>query len=239
MAAERLRRRQRVRRLAAVGLLIAVALACGYWFWLRDSSLVAVEEVEVRGATANAEQIRAALEQAAGGMTTLHVEDDELARAVSGFPTVASIAAESSIPDKLTVTVTERLPVAVVKVEGEPVGVSSDGLLLTGLDVRGQGLPRIEADDVRNGRLGAEGAAQAAIMAGATEELRKRVVEAAWDDERGEVVVELENAPEARFGDGSDAERKWQALAAVLLSEEFPGATYVDVSVPERPVSGG
>jgi cell division protein FtsQ len=239
MAAERMRRRHRARRVVALGVVLAIALVSGYWFWLRDSSLVAVEEVEVRGATANAGQIQSALEQASREMTTLHVDDDELARAVSGFPTVASIAAESSIPHKLTVTVTERLPVGVVKVEGEPVGVSSDGLLLTGLDVSGQGLPPIEVDEVKDGRLGSQGAAQAAILAGATEELRERVVEAAWDDERGEVVVELENAPEARFGDGSEAERKWEALAAVLLSDEFAGGSYVDVSVPERPVSGG
>jgi cell division protein FtsQ len=239
MAREALSSRHRVRRLTAIGLVCAIAVACAYWFWFRDSSLVAVEEVEVRGATANAEQIDAALEQAATEMTTLHVDDEKLARAVSGFPTVASIAAESSLPHKLTITVTERLPVAVVKVEGEPVGVSSDGVLLTGLDVGGQGLPPIEAGEAAGGRLGPEGVAQAEIMGGATEELRRRIVEAAWDDERGEVIVELENGPEARFGDGSDAELKWRALAAVLLSESYSGGAYVDVSVPERPVSGG
>ena len=87
------RRTQVLRRWIAVGALVVAVLACGYWFWLRDSALVAVEEVEVRGATANAEQVNEALEQVATEMTTLHVDDAKLAQAVAGFPTVASIAA--------------------------------------------------------------------------------------------------------------------------------------------------
>jgi cell division protein FtsQ len=239
MRPEGRRRTQVLRRWIAVGALVVAVLACGYWFWLRDSALVAVEEVEVRGATANAEQVNEALEQVATEMTTLHVDDAKLAQAVAGFPTVASIAADASIPHKLTVTVTERLPVAVVNVEGEPVGVSADGLLLPGLDVSGQGLPEIDAEQPKGGRLGPEGMAQAVIVGGATEGLRRRIEAVGFDEARGGVVIELENGPEARFGGGADAELKWRALATVLLSEEFPAAPYVDVSVPERPVSGG
>src|SRR5918994_2480848 len=213
------RRTQLLRRRIAVGALVVAVLVCGYWFWLRDSSLVAVEEVEVRGATANAEQVNGALERVAREMTTLHVEDEELAKAVAGFPTVASIAADASIPHKLTVTVTERLPVAVVKGEGEPVGVSADGLLLPGLDVSGQGLPEIDAEQPKGGRLGPEGAAQAAIVGGATEDLRRRIEVVGFDEARGGVVIELENGPEARFGGGADAESKWRGGPHGLFCE--------------------
>ena len=226
------------RRALALAVIVALLLA-GYWFWLRDSSLVAVEEVEVKGATVNSEQIAAALEGVALEMTTLNVDEDELVRAVSGFPTVASIAADASIPDKLTITVRERLPVAVVSDGGERTGVSTDGYLLPGVDVQGEGLPEISEADVTAGRLQGDGAAQAAILGAAPDELRGRVESVAWDPARGGVVVALEGAPEARFGDAADAELKWEALVAVLLDPAAGTAAYVDVSVPERAVSGG
>lgn len=225
------------RRLVAVALIL-LALAALYRFWLRDSSLFAVESVEVKGLTANRDEVTASLERAGEGMTTLHIDDAALAQAVSGFPTVASIAADATLPHKLTVTVTERLPVAVVKVGGEPTGVAADGLLLPGLDVGGQGLPEIDAES-RRGRLDEEGTAQAQILGGASERLRRRVEGVTWDEERGGVVVSLEGAPEARFGDGSDAAAKWKSLSVVLLRGEAGGAGYVDVSVPGRPVAGG
>lgn len=225
------------RRAIALGV-VAVLLLALYWFWLRDSSLVAVDEVEVRGATANEKQITEALTARAREMTTLHVQDDKLVETAQAFPTVASIAVDASLPDKLTITVTERLPVAVVKVDGEATGVAADGQLLTGLDVQGQGLVGIDAD-TSNGRLDDPGTAQAAILAGAPEDLRKRVESIAWSEENEGVVIQLENGPEARFGDGSRAEDKWTALAAVLLQPESGGAAYADVSVPERAVTGG
>jgi cell division protein FtsQ len=226
------------RRLIALAL-VALALVAGYWFWLRDSSLVAVENVEVKGATVNSEEISAALEPVAMEMTTLNVDDDELVRAVLAFPTVASIAADASIPHKLTITVTERLPVAVFRSGGEATAVSIDGYLLPGVDVQGEGLPQIEGAEVSAGRLEGEGAAQAAIVGAAPSELRDRIEAVSWDSSRGGVVVELDGAPEARFGDGADGDLKWEALAAVLLDPEAGGSSYIDVSVPERAVSGG
>ncbi|MGZ8666117.1 MAG: cell division protein FtsQ/DivIB [Solirubrobacterales bacterium] len=216
-----------------------VVLAAGYRFWLRDSSLVAVDQVEVKGVTANQAEVTASLEQAGTQMTTLHIDDEKLRDAVSRFPTVASIRADATLPDKLTVTVTERLPVAVVKVEGEPTAVAADGLLLPGISVRGERLPTIEAAAVSGGQLDEEGAAQAAILGAAPAEVREEIEAIAWDPARGGVVVALDGAPEARFGDGSQAESKWRALAAVLADPDLGASAYVDVSVPGRAVSGG
>lgn len=225
------------RRLLAVGALVLLLLA-GYWFWLRDSSLVAVERVEVRGASTDRAEIGAALEGAAKQMTTLNVDEQELVRAVSAFPTVASISTDADPPHKLTITVTERLPVAVVELDGEPVGVSAGGLLLPGAELEGRQLPPLEAA-AEGGAVDAEGVEQAAILGAAPPRLRRRIEGSLFDPERGGVVLDLEGAPEARFGDGSEAEAKWRALAAVLLVSGSGSAGYVDVSVPGRPVSGG
>lgn len=228
------------RRRAFILAAIALVLVSGYFLWFRDSSLVAVEEVKVEGATANEEEIGAALVGAAGGMSTLNVDEQKLARAVAGFPTVASIRADAGFPHSLTIIVNERLPVAEAELGGERVAVSADGVVLPGIDVRGAKLPSLDEDaSARGGVLTDEGAAQAAALGGAPSELRGRIESAAWDPERGGVVVELEGAPELRFGGGEDSELKWRAVAAVLSDPEFGSPAYVDVSVPERPVAGG
>jgi cell division protein FtsQ len=238
MAARRVSRGRHWRRRAIALGILAVGLLAGYFLWLRDSSLVEVEEVEVKGATTNAEQITAALTSAAEGMTTLHIDDDALRDAVTGFPTVASVSADSSLPHSLTITVTERLSVAQVSVAGERLGVSADAYILRGVNIEGAKLPPIEATE-ESGRLDPDGAAQAAILGAAPSELREEISEATWDDERGGVVVELSGAPELRFGDGSQAEEKWRAVAAVLTDPDYDARSYLDVSVPERAVAGG
>jgi len=53
------------------------------------------------------------------------------------------------------------------------------------------------------------------------------------------VVVDLKNGPEVIFGDGSRARDKWEATVAVLSSPEHGSPSYVNVVVPDKPVSGG
>lgn len=230
------------RRRAVALALIATALLALYFLWFRDSSLVSVDEVKVEGASANGEQIAAALEDAAGEMTTLNVDEQRLAEAVARFPTVASIQTDASLPHTLTITITERLPVGVLKVAGEPVAVASDGVLLRGLDARGAKLTPLEPEgELQAGgtTLSDEGIAQATVLGAAPGELRERVERVLWDAERGGVVVALEASPELRFGDEADAEDKWRAAVAVLASHDLGSPGYVDVSVPGRAATGG
>ncbi len=220
------------RRLLVIGVLGLVLFAV-YMLWLRDSSLVAVENVEVEGVTANQEEITAALEEVGLEQTTLHVDDDELAEAVSGFPTVASIRADASIPHDLKIFVTERTPIAIAKVDGQRVAVSGDGFVLLGIEPEGK-LPSIEATGAEGAKLDREAAAQAAILGAAPDALKESLVSAGWSDEHDSVIVDLDGAPELRFGDGSDAEKKWRAVSAVLASPDADVTSYLDVSVPER-----
>jgi cell division protein FtsQ len=217
---------------------VALILVLGYLLWLRDSSWFAIEEVTVDGLTANQQEISASLAEASKDMTTLHIRDDELRDAVAGYPTVASIKAEATLLHKLRIEVTERLPVAVAKVDGRQVAVSEDGFVLLGVDFDPKELPSLVPGETEGPILSDEGAAQAAIVGAGPDELRDRLKSAAWDEERGGVVVDLDGAPELRFGDGEDAEDKWKSVAAVLTDPELGSATYVDVSVPERPVAG-
>jgi cell division protein FtsQ len=226
------------RRVVAVAA-VAVVIVVGYMVFLRNSSLFAIDEVEVTGLTANQERISAALIRAAEDMTTLHVREGDLRKAVSGFPTVATLTTDTDFPHGLTIEVTERLPIATAKIGGELTPVSADGYPLPGIEFDPKQLPGLDADPTEDGRLGPEGTAQAAILGAAPEELRDRLWEATWDLERGGVVVDLDDAPELRFGAGEQASDKWQAVVTVLADPELGSPGYVDVSVPTRPVAGG
>ncbi len=211
----------------------------GYMLWFRNLSWFAIHDVSVKGATTNERQIDSAVEQVAGDMTTLHINDGELRDAVARFPTVASVKASTSFPHGLEVTITERLPVAFVQIRGQQTAVSADGYLLVGADFDAKQLPRIEGAAAHGARLEEDAAAQAAILGATPQPLRDLVTASTWDDQRGGVVVDLHNGPEVRFGDGSRAADKWAATVAVLSSDERGSPSYLDVSVPDRPVSGG
>jgi cell division protein FtsQ len=226
------------RRLLAAAVILLVIYG-GYMLWFRDLSLFAINDVTVKGATTNEREIRSAVEQVAGDMTTLHIKDDELRDAVARFPTVASVGASTSFPHGLEVTVTERLPVAFIQVSGQQTAVSADGYLLAGADFDAKALPRIEGAAAHGARLDDDAAAQAAILGATPGPLRNHITASTWDDQRGGVVVDLKNGPEVRFGDGSRAQDKWQAAVVVLSSNDRGSPSYLDVSVPDRPVSGG
>ena len=120
-------------RLVALAL-VALIGAVGYFGWLRDSSLVAVERVTVTGlGTRDAAEMRAALVAAGRRMTTLHVRERELALALGRFPVVREVKATPDFPDRLVVRVVERRAVATVRTApGAGVPVAADGTLLRG-----------------------------------------------------------------------------------------------------------
>jgi cell division protein FtsQ len=228
-----------LRRRLIVAAVALLALWAAYMLWFRNLPWFAIDEVTVTGATTNEREIKQAVEQAAQDMTTLHLKDGELQEAVAQFPTVASVGASTSFPHGLHVTITERLPVAFIKAGATQTAVSADGYLLTGASFDPKPLPRIDAAGAHGARLDGDAAAQAAILGATPAPLRGRVTGSSWDDEQGGVVVDLNGGPDLRFGDGARARDKWTAAVAVLSSPEHGSPSYLDVSVPDRPVSGG
>ncbi|MGZ5376036.1 MAG: cell division protein FtsQ/DivIB, partial [Solirubrobacterales bacterium] len=163
----------------------------------------------------------------------------ELRDAVSGFPTIASLKAQASVPHKLEIEVTERLPVALVKQGGATTPASADGYLLRGVEAD-PGLPLLEPSQPLDGaRLGARDIEQAALLGAVPDQLRKGIETSRFDPDQAGVVVELSNGIELRLGDSSEAAAKWAAAAAVLADRKLGSPAYIDVSVPGRPVAGG
>jgi cell division protein FtsQ len=242
-----LRRLVRLPRLSARArrLLIAPAAVCAllgavYQFWFRDSGLVAVERVTVTGLTTeDAPRVRAALTGAARSMTTLHVDRDELAKAVEAYPVVRDLEANPDFPHTLQIRVVEHHPAAIAVTDGGRVPVAGDGTVLGDLPVEGR-LPTITADGtIRGERLEDPDALTAARLAGAAPApLRGRLETVRLRKEQGLVVL-LRDGPELIFGNATRLRAKWTAAVRVLADKAAAGASYIDVRLPGRPAAGG
>lgn len=218
--------------------LVVISLAGGLFLLLRDSSVVAVEEVSVVGATGpRADALRAALTDAAHDMTTLHVRMDDLRAAAQPHPIVDDLRVDRALPDALTITVVERAPVAALTVGDRAVAVAGDGTLLPGHPTNG--LATVGAENLPTGDRVAAGPARTAIsvLAAMPRPLRDRAARAARG-ERGWAVA-LRDGPVVHLGSADRLAAKWAAASAVLADPGSRGAVYVDVRLPDRPTAGG
>lgn len=231
---------RRIRRWLIVLVGLGVVLVAVYFFWFRDSSLVAVNTVRIEGiADQNADPaLRPAIDSAAREMTTLHVQTELLEQAVKPFPSVRSVSAEADFPNTLKVDVAMRKPGAVVTVGSEEIGVAADGTLVPDVDVSSSDLPTFEAsEDPVDGRLVGEDLSIAQVLGAAPQALRP-LIETGQIDDHGVTVV-VNGGIELRFGTASKAAQKWKSAAAVLADPELTTLDYVDLSSPTRPAVGG
>ena len=228
------RRRTRV----VLGIAVLLAVLAPLAMWIRNSSLVGVEDVVVTGIDGSqAAQIKRALESAGRDMTTLHVREDALLRAVVAYPVVRSLRTETDFPHGLRIAVNAYEPVAVVRAGAGLTAVAGDGTLLRGSATRG--LPVVAIDGKRGGdRLG-QGKARGAVrlLAAAPRALRGRVARV-YLGPRG-LTTTMDNGPKLYFGGARRPAAQWSAAAQVLASGTSRGAAYVDLRIPERPVAGG
>jgi cell division septal protein FtsQ len=225
-------------RAAAVVLVLILPLAFGGWRWLRWSSLVAVEHVQVSGVHGpDARAIEQALMAAGRRMTTLDVKRGALLAAVAPFHLVRSIAVSTSFPHGLRIRVVEQLPVATLAAQGTQTAVAANGAVL-GPALVSASLPTIAGGfapptgaQVHDGSLRASLAILGAVPAPLAPFLART-----FNGPRGITVV-MRNGLQVYFGDASRAHAKWLALALVLGDSSSAHASAVDVRTPERPAA--
>ena len=221
--------------LAAVA---AVALLIAGWLWLRDSSLVSVDRVQVTGVSGErARAVRAALESAAQDMTTLDVDRGALSDSVARFTTVRSVEATPDFPHTLRIHVNERVPVGAIVSEGGSVAVADDGVLLR--DLPTAHLPHVISRVPPSGArvVGRKMQVKVALLAAAPRRMRARIVRVTLGPQG--LVAVLASGPKLRFGDGGRLRAKWIAAVRVLSDPAAKTAAYIDLRVPERPAAGG
>jgi hypothetical protein len=121
----------------------------------------------------------------------------------------------------------------------DAVGVAADGRLVRWLPLPAEPpLPRLPLEaPPKGGRVRGSVLEQVRVLAVVPPALRP-YVESSYNGESG-VDVNLTTGIELRFGDDSQARRKWRAAAAVLADPELSSLDYVDLQAPSRPSWGG
>ncbi len=207
--------------------------------WVRNSSLVGVNRVTVVGVSGpDAQQIRSALAVAAHNMTTLNVQVSKLRTAVAPFPLVKDLRVSTSFPHGIRIRVIEQLAVATILAGRERMTVAGDGTLLRDV-APSPSLPVISVPALPGGSKLTDPSALKAVgvLAAAPYQLLSHVEAVTTSGTHG-VVVRLRNGPSLYFGDRDLLTAKWIAAAGVLADPGSRGASYIDVSDPERPAAG-
>ena len=226
-----------LRRLAVIAAL-GLALAAAYMLWFRDSSLVAVKNVKIEGLSSITDPERRRFARARGAR-----DDDAASRHPQprrGGERLSDRARHSAstpgFPSSLTITVTERVPVASTGDSATPV--AADGVTAA----RRRHRPRRAARDRCLGRRRRRGA-------------RRRWPRAGGRDRRGpgRACEVIEQCPYDVTGgrgraDGRDlaavrrrirAGDKWAAAARILADPAISALDYIDLRVADRPAVGG
>ena len=136
-------------------------------------------------------------------------------------------------------TVRIPAPVATIGSGEEAIGVAADGEVVAWWPLPEEAaLPELPLTETpKGGRVKGPVLEQVRVLAAAPAALQPYLA-SSYSGESG-VDVETTAGIELRFGDSSQAARKWKAAAAVLADPEIEALDYVDLHAPTRPAIGG
>jgi cell division protein FtsQ len=222
-----------------VGFALVAAVLGAYW-GARETSVFAVERVEIQGAPPSVEREVTALTKATVGTSLLDVDARKLADRLRALPSVAGASVDRAFPHTLVVKVAAERPVAVVRRGSGAWLVTGAGRVISEIETGTQrNLPRLWV--TRSVGVGVGGTLPGNLigatraLAAAQETGLRRVKGVRSKDDQ--LTLVLTRGPEIRLGAAVDLLLKLTVAARVLPLVE-DGTVYLDVSVPERPVAG-
>lgn len=233
-------------RSLAVGFgLLATALLL--FLGARESAVFSVRSLTVATEPAgHSRPVREALAPLEG-RSLLKIDEAAIARRLEGLPHVHLLGYDRSFPDELRVHVSVERPVAVLRRADENWLVSGEGRILRKLEARlRRPLPVVWIPRGVEPEIGAilradepvRAVGALAVASSADPAFARRIWYVATEEEGLKIV--LRDRFELRLGSASDLPLKLavsqQVLAAIRVSS-MP-ASYIDVSVPARPVAG-
>lgn len=227
------------RRSLAVGFGL-LALALGGYMLARETSMFAITRIEVQGGSPRvAAQVRHALASFVG-KPLVGLDGAAVQREVDALPAVVRSSYDRAFPHTLRVTIVAERPAAVLRRGAETWLVSIRGRVMQRLPaLADRKLPRIWLSGRTPVTIGAEldtaDAALAARAVGLAGSFAGRVATASYT--AGTLVFHLRSGLQLLLGDGSRVGLK-VAVAEHTLPAVPSGSTFLDVSVPGRPVSG-
>jgi len=153
---------------------------------------------------------------------------------------VVAFVAQRLFGDKIVIgTVQVPDPVATIGEGEEAVAVTASGAVVRWWPLPAEpNLPQLPLSEApKGGHLAGPMLQQARVLGAAPPALRPYLA-GSYYGESG-VDVETSSGIELRFGDTSQARRKWRAAAAVLADPEVEALDYVDLHAPSQPAFGG
>jgi cell division protein FtsQ len=225
-------------RSLVVGFAI-VAIGAGLYLAARETSMFALQTVEVRGAPPRlAAHVRAAL-QPLEGSSLVTFDEAEANRRLAALPEVAAATYDRDFPHTLKVFVRPEHSVAVLRQGAEAWLVSGRVRVLGEVHRPFPALPRVWVPGsvgVEPGQTLDGPTARAVRTLSVVQRLAfpHAVQTARASDE--ELTLVLRSGVEVRLGDTSDLALKLEIARRIVPLAT--GAAYVDVSVPERSVAG-
>jgi cell division protein FtsQ len=227
------------RRSLAIGFGL-LAFALGGYMLARETSMFAIRGIEVQGGSPRvAAQVRQALASFVG-KPLVGLDGSAVQRTIDALPTVVRSSYDRAFPHTLRVTIVPERPAAVLRRGAETWLVSIRGRVMERLPALGdRKLPRIWVSGRTPVTIGAElrtaDTAVAARAVGLAGSFAHGVATASYS--AGTLVFHLRSGLQLLLGDGSRVRLK-VAVAERTLPAVPAGSTFLDVSVPGRPVSG-
>jgi cell division protein FtsQ len=224
--------------LATFGFLGAIGLA----YWIAYSTpLFAVHEVVVRGAPPGLEREVARATQGLVGRSLVSINAADVEGELLELPAVAGVSVDRAFPNTLMVKIAPERPVAVVRSGTSAWLATGAGKVIREIAVGTErGMPRLWLRRGAKIRLGGQipaglVPATRALAAAHTAGLGGRVkgIRTTGD----ELTLVLRQGTELRLGRDADVGMKL-VIARRVLALVDNNTTYVDVSVPQRPVAG-
>ncbi|MDP9329656.1 MAG: FtsQ-type POTRA domain-containing protein [Actinomycetota bacterium] len=226
---------RRLRRSAIVALAV-VALGAGSYA-STFTAIFGARTIRVEGQhRIGTEQVQrlAGLET---GVNVFHLDTAAAEHNLEADPRVLVASVSTDLPSTVVVTITERLPVAVVtEGAGSSDLIGADGVVI-GPATGNEQLPAIVAAD--GASLDPDALRSSAAAAGAMDLILRRQVRSMVVQGGGSLELELRSGVTASLGEPTEILQKGQALEGVLRWAVTQSGTLasVDVSVPSAPTA--
>jgi cell division protein FtsQ len=223
-------------------LSIAVLVTAGIAYWVAYStSVFALERVDVRGAPpAVTREVRAATRHLVG-QSLVALDADAIEGSLRALPTVAAVSVDRAFPHTLVVRVAPEKPVAVVRRGDSSWLATGAGKVVRRIETGTQRhLPRLWLAKGTTIRLGGSVPAGWVPATRALADAHSVGLGARVKGIRpigDELTLVLRRGTEVRLGRATEVRLKLTVAAKVLALVDS-GTSYVDVSVPQRPVAG-
>jgi len=224
------------RRLRVLLVVMCVVSALGAAYLVVTSPVLDVDRVEVRGVHhLTVAEVRSAA-RIRHHRALLFVDLGAVARRIERLPWVERVRVRREWPGTVRVDVTEYTPVAFVRGPRAVALIAPNGRV-----VGSAAAPPLGAVEVRGVRRAPDvgeilaPADAADVVAQLSPALATRVV--AIDVTGGGLALDIAGNGEIRLGDASNLAAKSDSALAVLGHLGATHYTYIDVSIPQRPVS--